>query len=62
MDSIKITNIMSKIKNSKPADSQPSQPFKKIPMLYIKEIVITSTYLGIPWLILLILAGILIFI
>ena len=62
MDSIKITNIMSKIKNSKPADSQLSQPFKKIPMLYIKEIIITSIYLGIPWLILLILAGNLIFI
>ena len=63
MDSIKITDIMTKLKNNKqvPSSQQPSQP-KKISMLSIKEIIITSTSLGIPWLVLLRLAGILIFI
>ena len=58
MDSLKITDMMNKSKNTN--RKEPS--VKPIPMLPIRDIIITSTSMGIPWLVLLILAAVLIFI
>ncbi len=61
----KITDLMTnKQTNSKSNNSSPPKfdSSKQIPMLSIRNLIITSTGMGIPWLILLILCAFLIFI
>jgi hypothetical protein len=62
MDSLKITDMMNKSKNTNKKEPPVKQSLKQIPMLSIRDIIITSSSMGIPWLVLLILAAILIFI
>ena len=69
MDSLKITDMINKNKtdmiNKNRTDTNniaQKKQKKYIPMLPIRDIIITSVGLGIPWLVLLILCAILIFI
>jgi hypothetical protein len=62
MDSLKITNMIGKSKSEKNNSIPQKTKHLEIPMLPIRDIIITSVGLGIPWLVLLILCAILIFI
>jgi hypothetical protein len=61
-ESLKITDLLNKANLSNSKQTPPPKISKEIPMLSIRNIIITSTGLGIPWLVLLILCAILIFI
>jgi hypothetical protein len=61
-ESLKITDLLNKANFSNSKHIPPPKISKEIPMLSIRNIIITSTGLGIPWLVLLILCAILIFI